>query len=144
MTFMCTFTVEVTPVAKGRPRFSNRGGFAKAYTPKKTADYEAHITNCAKRVMGGQSPVEYPVALSLQFFLPIPKAWNKTMTLAAKRGEIKHTKKPDVDNFAKAVMDAFNGVLYEDDSQVVDLHVSKAYSDLPRIEVTMIEVLEST
>ena len=35
------------------------------------------------------------------------------------------TFKPDVDNIAKAVLDALNGVAFEDDSQVVRLRCSK-------------------
>ena len=38
---MIQFTVPGQPVAKGRPKFTMQGGFARAYTPKKTADYEA-------------------------------------------------------------------------------------------------------
>ena len=33
--------------------------------------------------------------------------------------------KPDVDNIAKAVLDALNGIAYDDDSQVVELTVKK-------------------
>jgi Holliday junction resolvase RusA-like endonuclease len=37
--------------------------------------------------------------------------------------------KPDADNYAKLVLDALNGVLWRDDSQVVRLFVEKAYCD---------------
>ncbi|WP_341532715.1 RusA family crossover junction endodeoxyribonuclease [Latilactobacillus sakei] len=33
-------TITGEPVAAGRPRFSSRGGFAKAYDPKKSRDYK--------------------------------------------------------------------------------------------------------
>lgn len=36
-------------------------------------------------------------------------------------------RKPDVDNAAKAVLDALNGLLYKDDSQVVDLTVRRLW-----------------
>jgi Holliday junction resolvase len=35
--------------------------------------------------------------------------------------------RPDVDNLAKFVLDSLNGVLYNDDRQVVSLHVMKVY-----------------
>lgn len=44
-------------------------------------------------------------------------------------------KKPDIDNVVKAVLDALNGVAYRDDTQVIELHVRKSYSEKPRVEV---------
>ena len=43
-------------------------------------------------------------------------------------GKLLPTKKPDVDNVAKSVLDALNGVAWLDDSQVVRLEISKSYS----------------
>ena len=34
---------------------------------------------------------------------------------------MKHTTKPDVDNFAKQALDICNGIVWKDDAQVVDL-----------------------
>ena len=141
MTFMTEFIIDATPVAKGRPRFSSRGGFVKTYTPAKTSEWEAVVREAARQAMGSSEPMDGPVALSLRFYLPIPASWSKKRTEAAKLGKEHHIKKPDADNFAKAVMDACNGVLFVDDSQVVNLHVSKHYSNWPRVAVTLMEVL---
>ena len=40
-----------------------------------------------------------------------------------------HTKKPDCDNVDKSVLDGINGIAYEDDRQVCDLHTIKRYGD---------------
>lgn len=141
MTFMTEFIIDATPVAKGRPRFSSRGGFVKTYTPAKTSEWEDVVREEARKAMGSSEPIDGPVALSLRFYLPIPASWSKKRTEAAKSGQERHIKKPDADNFAKAVMDACNGVLFIDDSQVVDMHVAKYYSDWPRVVVTMLEVI---
>ena len=37
------FVIPGEPVAKGRPKFSTRGGFVKAITPEKTANYETLV-----------------------------------------------------------------------------------------------------
>ena len=142
MTFVVDFIIDAVPVAKGRPRFSSRGGFVKAYTPAKTSDWEAIVRKAAANAMGSSEPLDMAVALSMRFYLPIPASWSKKRTEAAKSGQEQHIKKPDVDNFAKAVMDACNGVLFVDDSQVVDMHVAKYYSDWPRVAVTMLEIVE--
>ena len=36
-------------------------------------------------------------------------------------------RKRDVDNLSKAVLDGCNGVLWEDDTQIIDLHLTKGY-----------------
>lgn len=45
----------------------------------------------------------------------------------------------DLDNLAKFVLDALNGIAYDDDSQVATLTCAKAYTtspdDAPRIDV---------
>ena len=38
-------------------------------------------------------------------------------------------KKPDIDNLVKFVLDAANGVLFKDDSQVVRVLATKMYDD---------------
>ena len=43
--------------------------------------------------------------------------------------------KPDVDNHIKLVMDSCNGIVYEDDKQVVEITGSKRYGVKPRLEV---------
>ena len=50
-------------------------------------------------------------------------------------GTIKPTKKVDVDNLAKAVMDALNGVAWGDDSQVVKITIFKEYTEHPYVYI---------
>lgn len=50
------------------------------------------------------------------------------------KGKYRPVTRPDVDNYAKGVLDALSGIVYTDDNIIVDLHVSKHYSDEPRIE----------
>lgn len=44
-------------------------------------------------------------------------------------------KKPDIDNYFKAVTDAVNGVLYKDDGQIAVSICRKVYSLNPRTEL---------
>lgn len=45
----------------------------------------------------------------------------------------------DLDNYNKLWMDALEGVVYEDDSQITQLHLVKDYDKSnPRIEITII------
>lgn len=129
-----TITIPGVPVAKGRPRLSNFGGHARAYTPGKTRRYEDLIRLEAGRVMEGRLQLDGPLLVRVNAYMPIPKSLNKARTAAAICGELRPITKPDVDNFAK-VIDALNGIAWRDDSQVVHLSVSKHYSDRPRLEL---------
>ena len=42
-------------------------------------------------------------------------------------------KKPDLDNIAKGILDAMNGIIYKDDVQVVRLSLQKHYSTEPGV-----------
>lgn len=139
MTFLVHFQVEGNPVAKGRPRFTRKG---HTYTPTKTRDYEEVVKDAARHAMGSTEPLEAPVALAVVVFVPIPASWSKKRQEAAKNKDIYPTTRPDSDNYAKLVMDACNGILFVDDCQVVDLHVSKNYCTFPRIEVTLVEKIK--
>nr|WP_082786584.1 RusA family crossover junction endodeoxyribonuclease [Sporosarcina psychrophila] len=52
-----------------------------------------------------------------------------------KSGELRPTTKPDVDNYVKAIKDGLIKVIWQDDSQVVDLKVRKFYSLSPKVVV---------
>lgn len=44
----------------------------------------------------------------------------------------------DIDNFNKLVLDSLTGLVYEDDSQIVELTITKGYDkERPRVEVTL-------
>jgi Holliday junction resolvase RusA-like endonuclease len=51
-------------------------------------------------------------------------------------------KKPDIDNILKAYLDAMNGIVYEDDTQVVSLHSTKVYGTVGLVEVLVKEDME--
>jgi Holliday junction resolvase RusA-like endonuclease len=140
MTFSLTFHVDINPVPKGRPRFSKAGGFMRSYTPKKTSDYETEVRTQAQSVMT-REPLETPLAVYLYFRLPIPRSHSKKRQEACLNGSERPTKKPDIDNLAKSVLDGLNGVVWHDDSQIVSLHLTKVYARNPGIDLLIREEL---
>ncbi len=141
MTFMVQFPIDANPVPKGRPKFSKIGGFVRTYTPRKTSDYETIVRETARQAMGPTEVLETPVAVYLYIRLPIPKSYPKKRLEACLRGLERPTKKPDIDNLAKSVLDGLNGVVYVDDGQIVSLHVTKVYSSAPGVDVLIKEEL---
>ena len=122
------------PVAKGRPKFTRTG---HTYTPKKTKGYEDKISECWDET--GLQMFEGPVQIKLIFQMPIPKSYTKKKIQAIKDGYLKYDKKPDLDNLAKAVLDALNGKAYEDDSKITGLFLIKRYSEYPGVMMTIRE-----
>ena len=55
--------------------------------------------------------------------------------------EIYCSKKPDIDNYLKALLDSMTGIVFKDDGQVVECKARKLYSLKPKIEFTIKEVL---
>lgn len=123
---MTAFVIYGKPQGKARPRFSN----GHAYTPKQTAGYERQIKN-AFRATGGQMIESEGVIIEIDVY------YKKT---AADKKKTFPTKKPDIDNICKIVLDGLNGVAYADDKQVVSLSANKyfAIKGVERVEVRIL------
>lgn len=134
---LITLTVPGSPVAKGRPKITTKGKFARAYTPAKTRRYEDLIKIAAADVMQDRAPIEGPVLLSVTAYVAAPKSLSKRARAEAMDGVRKPVTRPDTDNYAKAALDGCNGILFRDDSQVTDLIVRKRYSERPRLVITL-------
>ena len=129
------FTVYAKAVGKARPRVTTRGGYAHAYTPAKTREFENLVGWSAKRAMCQRLPVASGRALFVQITVSLvpPLSWSKKRRSEAFGAFC--SKKPDTDNVAKAILDAMNGIVYEDDAQVVGLIVQKFYAEKDEINI---------
>lgn len=125
---METITIALAgePRGKGRPQFSTRGGFPRAITPERTRTYEAALRYAAQETMAGRPPLDGPLKVEVFAWFAIPPSWSKKKRQAALAGAVRPTGKPDWENIAK-VLDAFNGVVWRDDSLVVEGHIRKGY-----------------
>jgi Holliday junction resolvase RusA-like endonuclease len=141
MTMMIVYSVYGEPIGKGRPRFAKRGNFVSTYTPQKTKTYEDEIRLMAKAAMGGSEPLETPVTVAIYIRVGIPASFSKQKRKDALANIERPTKKPDADNILKCFLDAMNGIVYIDDKQVVNIHLTKVYSEIPAVEVMVKEDL---
>lgn len=112
---------------KGRPRFFK----GHAVTDKKTRMYEAKIAGLAEEQMSLQelTATNKPVTAIINIFFGIPKSYTNKRREDILKGEEQPLKKPDIDNVIKSVLDGCNGVIYEDDSQVIEVIAKKSYSE---------------
>jgi len=129
---MIKFEVLGNPQGKARPRLS-RGG---VYTPKKTVEYEQLIKDEYTTQVNwwfGDCPLEVEIISEY----PITKSITKRDRELILSGSVQPKKKPDLDNVAKVVCDALNGVAYIDDAQICKLYIEKRYSENPKLTINI-------
>jgi len=118
-----------TPIGKSRPRFGRtKAGGVVTYTPQKTRDYERALKSFAQVAMISKTMLEGPVKVTITAYFS-----HKTKTGW-------HVSRPDLDNIIKAVLDALNEVVFDDDAAVCELVAAKKYDNEERIEVQVVNV----
>ena len=78
-----------------------------------------------------------PCDIEYCVYHPTPKYYNKIDTYLAEIGVHRPMIKPDFDNIEKSYADQFTSNIWIDDIVVVDASISKYYSILPRVEITL-------
>lgn len=130
-------TIAGIPVGKGRPRFRIFQGHVSTYTPAKTKKAEQEIIRQLQETYN-VPPLTGPLKVSFKFYMPMPKSWSRKK----KESMIEEfcTTKPDLDNLIKTYCDAMNGVVFEDDKQIVMVTAFKVYSYEPKTDITVMDV----
>ena len=129
------FTIKGEPRGKGRPRFTKTG---RIYTPTETAQYETLVGLSYQNSARGYKFTS-PVRVTIKAFQKPPKK-SKKVVEAMLNGRILPTKKPDLDNIAKIILDGLNKVAWDDDTQVVEMMVIKRYAAEPLVAVIIEEI----
>jgi crossover junction endodeoxyribonuclease RusA len=134
---MITFTAYGTPIPKGSTKAFFRQGmrFPVVTNDNKRTKPWADTVKCAALDAIGSSNILFPdgpVRIDILFKLPRPKSLSKNV--------VHHVKKPDVDKLTRAIFDSLTGVIWTDDSQVVDQHSLKTYAadgEMPGAHITI-------
>lgn len=119
------------PLAQGRPRAARFGSGVRVYDPATSRDWKRTI-QAQVLTIKPTAPFDCPLAMELSFIFPRPKSLPKRV--------LHHTKRPDIDNLFKAVSDALNGILYRDDSLIVQLVTRKVYGEEPGVAIHLYEL----
>ena len=118
-----SFIIPGAPKGKARPRVTRYG----TYTPQSTREYEALVRKCWQESGAEPFPADTALYCTVSAYFAIPESYSKKRKKAL--AFTPHTKKPDCDNIAKAVLDALNGLAFHDDSAIAKLTVEKIYTD---------------
>lgn len=125
------------PRGKMRAQVGKRGKNIIMFTPAKQVEYEQHCAREATLSMEGRPKFTTAVELKLQIFIAIPPSYSKKKAQLCREGRMVPTKMPDFDNVCKSICDAFNDVVWNDDVQVVDSHITKRFGDQPCVIATV-------
>ena len=126
------FTIPGKPFGKARPR---KGKFG-VYNPRCNVEFEKRVSAAYVAALGyTPEPTDKPIWLNIDCYYAIPKQTPKKKRELMLEGKIQPMIKPDLDNVAKSIMDALNGLAYLDDKQIVLVRVSKAYALEPHTTV---------
>lgn len=119
---MISFTLPIEAKAWQRVK---RNRYGIAYVPLATRIYKTRLKEAVKEFQP-DFPFTGPLKLAVSFLLPKPKSVKREWPAV----------RPDIDNYLKGVLDAWNGVFWNDDGQIVEIHAAKIYGG-PSIVVTI-------
>ena len=111
--------IPIRPVPKGRPRRARNGGM---FTDPKTRAFERDVAFYGRDAMAlrGMMPIEGPIRAEV--ILEDDEVGVYIEPIDVEKSKLRG----DADNYAKAVLDALNGIAFMDDRQIQELKVVKA------------------
>ena len=126
------FTVEGHCVGKQRPRMVN----GIVYTPRTTREYESKVLDA---FVQAENDLDYLGAIEayITIYVPMPTGWSRKKKMAHMNTRPIDIRTPDLDNVAKSILDALNGLAYKDDKQVVSLSVSRVWGTEEHVDVDL-------
>ena len=124
-----SFTVYGNPKAKKSVKvfYNKHTKRVGTYTDKDTRDYLNYIKMNAVQNKP-DALLDEPLDMEIKYYLQRPKSLPKKV--------IYHTKKPDLDNLTKNLLDGLSGIIFRDDALIKKLVIEKHYGE-PRTEITI-------
>lgn len=92
-------------------------------------DWKASVAQKAFNSVCAPFESTHSIAVAVVFYMPRPKGHFKVNGLLKSNAPNRPTTKPDIDKLMRPVLDAVKGILWHDDSQVVEMIARKYYAD---------------
>ena len=129
----------IEPKPQSRPRFTK---FGKPYDTKDMKIWRNTCHLLVKNQFKGHTMLEGAVKIKARFYIEPPEYIKKVKKnhQALLDETIPVDKKPDLDNYEKALYDSMSGIVFQDDGRIALHDVGKFYSLSPRIEVELEEI----
>lgn len=114
--------------------------FIGHYQPKKITNEKDALILLAQEYRPEHIWTE-PIEVQVTFFFPWTKSITKKRKLSWSESGLDYkSTKPDLDNLEKMLFDALEGVIYQNDSQIVSKFSEKRLSDTPRIQIVLTKI----
>lgn len=81
-----------------------------------------------------------PLMMDVVFTFPVPKSASGIKKKQMLNNVLYHMKRPDVDNCAKFILDCMNEVIFQDDSQIVQLTARKQFGSQPGTTIQIVPI----
>lgn len=127
---MLILEVSGRPMPWKAPYVTKKGAFS-SHTNRK------HEIQWQLKSQFNQEPWEGAISLKLSFFFAPPKNTSFVKKRQMLSNVIHFTKRPDASNLEKLLCDCGNGILWNDDSQIINLEVSKLYGTKEKTLIMM-------
>lgn len=131
------FEVPGKITGKGRPRVNSYTGIV--YTPTKTKDYETLVEQYFLLKYPRFKEIVGRAKVTITAYFEVPKSTKKSDKENMLNNIISPTKKPDIDNIVKIVLDAMNKLAFKDDTQITKLEVEKIYGIEEKLQIKIEE-----
>lgn len=117
------------------PWAAHKGYGKKAYNPRseQIEKYRWQI----RAQFNQNNPISGAVRVNYCYHVMVPKGTSKVRKIQMLNGVMYPIKRPDLDNYDKLLSDCFNGIVWDDDSQVVEKISRKIYGDVEKTIVTI-------
>jgi len=144
------FIITGTPIHKKRPRFMRRGAHVITFDPQDKEkqevrgqfmeQYGSAVRHEDKQIVIEASSLALAASFecSMEFHIRMPESWPEWQKNEKLWALTDCDCKPDLDNLEKFYLDCMNGIIYEDDKQIVKLQSKKVYSKEPK---TIIDIM---
>ena len=131
------FEIPGKVIGKGRPRLNSYTG--AVYTPTRTKDYESLVEQYFLLKYPRFKALEGRIKVNIIAYFAIPKTTKKSDINEMLENNISPTKKPDIDNIVKVLLDSMNKFAFKDDNQITKLEVEKKYAQEEKVYVKIEE-----
>lgn len=130
-----------SPVAQARSRFAYVNGHSLVFDPQKDKK-RAAARKISNQILenGFSGPLKGSLCVEAVFTIQIPSGLNQIQKNKLLWDCQNICIKPDIDNLLKFYLDVMNGLVYEDDKQIVSVYAFKKVGVVPSVAIKVSEI----